>query len=115
MSHNNGDKTYCLCGHELSGENVYVNHRGERQCRACCRLRARSARWRSHGVTSSGPAKLTADKVREMHSRHLSGERYRSLAKAFGVTYSAVEKIIRGARWPNIHKEFHPVLTSAGF
>lgn len=33
----NARKTHCPRGHPLSGENLYRNHRGWRQCRACNR------------------------------------------------------------------------------
>lgn len=38
--------TRCKRGHALAGENLYVNPRGERQCRACSAQRARDARQR---------------------------------------------------------------------
>lgn len=104
----NTSKTHCLRGHEFTPENTHINTRGERQCRACSRARGGAGAWRSRGIVASGPAKLTVDQVREMHTRHQSGERYASIASAFGLTYSAVEKIIRGVRWPNVRAEFHP-------
>jgi hypothetical protein len=40
----NARKTHCKNGHELAGANLYINPRGERQCRVC---RSRSSRaWR---------------------------------------------------------------------
>jgi hypothetical protein len=32
-------KTHCIRGHELSGPNLVINCNGERQCRACNRIR----------------------------------------------------------------------------
>lgn len=33
------NRTHCKRGHELGGGNLYVNPRGERQCRKCIRMR----------------------------------------------------------------------------
>lgn len=38
----NGQKTHCLRGHPLSGDNVKVGGRGERICRICARERSRA-------------------------------------------------------------------------
>lgn len=38
------DRTLCVRGHALSGENLRVNKKGERQCRACERSRMRISR-----------------------------------------------------------------------
>ena len=40
----NARKTECTRGHPLSGANLYVNPRGERQCRACDNARRRARR-----------------------------------------------------------------------
>lgn len=32
-------RTHCPQGHEYAGENLYINPKGERLCRACARLR----------------------------------------------------------------------------
>lgn len=32
---NNRSKTHCIHGHELSGENLYINKKKERGCRVC--------------------------------------------------------------------------------
>jgi len=37
----NAVKTHCLRGHPFDSANTLINVRGERQCRACARLRAR--------------------------------------------------------------------------
>lgn len=37
----NAWKTHCHAGHPLSGENLYINPAGERQCRECARERGR--------------------------------------------------------------------------
>jgi hypothetical protein len=39
-------KERCLRGHQLAGDNLLVNSRGERYCRECARLRAERARRR---------------------------------------------------------------------
>jgi hypothetical protein len=40
----NGRKFYCKRGHPLSGENLYRNSKGERQCRICDRKRRKIRR-----------------------------------------------------------------------
>jgi hypothetical protein len=37
-------QTHCLRGHPLSGDNLYIDHAGKRQCRECMRIRQRSRR-----------------------------------------------------------------------
>ncbi len=37
----NKAKTHCPRGHEYSGENLHINSKGERLCRACNRIRVR--------------------------------------------------------------------------
>lgn len=37
----NARKTHCKRGHVLSGDNLYINPSGERNCRTCGRVRAR--------------------------------------------------------------------------
>lgn len=39
-THPKAGKTHCLRGHPLSGDNVRVDGRGRRECRACRRIRA---------------------------------------------------------------------------
>jgi hypothetical protein len=41
----NARKTRCLRGHDLSGTNLRIDHRGARQCRACDTVRTRV--WRA--------------------------------------------------------------------
>lgn len=45
-------RTHCKWGHELSGDNVYVNPLGHKHCRACAK--AREARRKGRG-TQAGP------------------------------------------------------------
>lgn len=45
----NFKKTECLCGHKLSGDNLYVSADGERKCRQCKRLRDRRYRAGERG------------------------------------------------------------------
>lgn len=53
----NAAKTHCKSGHPLSGENLYVNKRGSRECRTCSRERGRmnvrAARARARSVSTS--------------------------------------------------------------
>ena len=42
--HYNSEKTSCKHGHELSGNNLIIDKRGDRLCRECNRIR--SAEWR---------------------------------------------------------------------
>jgi hypothetical protein len=44
-------------------------------------------------------AKVTAEQVAEIRRRRATGEKLRSIAADFGVTYQAVSKIARGSRW----------------
>lgn len=44
--HNNGRKTHCKRGHELAGENVWVDKKGLRHCKVCGRER-QLRRWHS--------------------------------------------------------------------
>lgn len=46
----NARKTHCKRGHEFAGANLYVDHRGSRQCREC---RRDSARARYHSLKES--------------------------------------------------------------
>lgn len=50
----------------------------------------------------AGKAILTASKVIEIRQRSASGETGRSLAKAFGVGYKAISKIILRQRWKHV-------------
>lgn len=43
-------KTICKHGHSLSGENLYINPRGNRECRTCRRLAQARARGNPSGV-----------------------------------------------------------------
>ncbi len=38
-------KTHCPRGHEYSGQNLYVNKRGSRTCRACSRESSKAHYW----------------------------------------------------------------------
>lgn len=40
----NAQKTHCVRGHPLSGDNLYVTKRGSRNCRECIRLSQRRSR-----------------------------------------------------------------------
>lgn len=46
----NAAKTHCKRGHALSNENLYVNPRGERQCRICKRANLRQYKQRKRQI-----------------------------------------------------------------
>lgn len=50
----------------------------------------------------NGQAKLTADQVRETRTRLESGESQRSIARSFGIHYSAIWKIKHGLKWKSV-------------
>lgn len=97
--------THCPAGHEYSESDRNV--RGERQCRICIRARAVESGGRSRGVMRSGPRKLTDADVVEMHRMTRNGVKYADIAEHFEMSYSSVEKTIRGFRWPEIYALFH--------
>ena len=45
----NGRKTECIRKHPLSGDNLFIDSQGKRQCRECMRIRKR--RWRAGEAT----------------------------------------------------------------
>lgn len=49
----NTAKTHCKRGHELAGDNLLINYRGERQCRACSRLRTAECKARRKAKAST--------------------------------------------------------------
>lgn len=49
-----------------------------------------------------GMAKLTEQKVREIRSRHAAGELQRELARAFGVSRSAIGLIVHRLKWRHV-------------
>jgi hypothetical protein len=53
MSHY-GILTHCVRGHEYDERNTYVNPRGQRQCRACARVRSKASHEarRNHKLAS---------------------------------------------------------------
>lgn len=46
-NHRNSQKTHCPAGHPYAGDNLYVNPKGRRECRACHRERTRERRKRT--------------------------------------------------------------------
>jgi len=56
----NAAKEFCLRGHPLSGDNLRVNLRGDRDCRACQRLRNRRYKAESSGGVESAGARHAA-------------------------------------------------------
>jgi hypothetical protein len=68
----NRDKTRCIRGHELAGDNLYVRPNGKRECRACHARQVREARWENPEHTrellrrSHGTAEFRKKKVEYM-------------------------------------------------
>jgi hypothetical protein len=50
----NARKTHCLYGHPFHGDNLYVDARGSRHCKACQARNARVAYRRQHGLPGDG-------------------------------------------------------------
>lgn len=44
----NAKKTHCKRGHELAGNNLHINKKGERKCKACDAMRSRNYRITQH-------------------------------------------------------------------
>lgn len=57
-NHRNKNKTHCLRGHPLSGDNLYVTPKGERACKECRRLTKK--RHRARKVESKTPHLLSS-------------------------------------------------------
>ena len=60
------------------------------------------AKGRGRVGSRHGKAKLTEEIVREMRRRHAMGERYVSLAAAFGVTPENVSTVCRRLTWTHV-------------
>lgn len=52
-------------------------------------------------------AKITELQARDAHERAAKGERQSDIARSYGVTRSAISRIIRGQSWPHIYKEIY--------
>jgi hypothetical protein len=52
----NGRKTKCIRNHELSGDNLFVDSQGKRQCRICMRIRKHL--WREARKRAGKPVTL---------------------------------------------------------
>ena len=88
---------------------LYVLHRCD--VRSCIRpvhlflgtcednLKDCSEKGRMHPGEANGQAKLTENQVREAHIRLAAGESQRSIARSFGISYSAIWKIKHGLKW----------------
>lgn len=46
----NAAKKFCINGHELSGENLYIKPNGARRCKECARIRDRKYYWQGKSV-----------------------------------------------------------------
>lgn len=61
-----------------------------------------AAKWRHAYGEKSTNAKLTELAVREIRARAAAGERYRSIATAFGIAASNVGMIVRRVNWRHV-------------
>ena len=108
----NGDyyraKTHCPQKHPYSGDNLYINSKGWRFCRACRKETDRRCRERREAkdtmgilneLRSYGRAKLTDDQVREIRLSPLSSIK---IAPNFGVAPSTIRKIRRRDIWAHV-------------
>lgn len=107
-------QTHCLRGHEFTKENTKLSRSGERRCRKCIAIRNKKgyAPVRSGNYEDCGNAKLTRERIREIHTRSRSGVPRKTLCIEFDISYSAIEKILRGVRWPEIFAEFNKPATA---
>lgn len=53
-------------------------------------------------------AKLTADKVRDIHALRAQGLSQGKIARTYGIAQGTVWKILRGERWLHIYREIYP-------
>lgn len=59
-------------------------------------------RWRAHGGSENGGAKLSPGLVASIRSLHLSGMSYRLLAQRNGVSKTQVARIVKGNAWRDV-------------
>lgn len=97
----NSAKTHCKRGHPFDEENTYYVRGTQRQCRAC-RSITRAALAKERGIAPRN--KLSAENVAEIRSRVDAGEDRRDVAASFGVNRTAVDRIMRGERWPETRR-----------
>lgn len=100
-------KTHCLRGHLLSGENLRLNTNGGRVCRECHQLR--TVESRRHLIRQ---AKLSPDDVREIrqwgkdHQERTSGDRGKdtitAIAARYGVTRGAIQHVLSRKSWSTV-------------
>lgn len=56
-------------------------------------------RFRAHRGEDNGRAKLTAEQVMRIRQRSLTGETRALLARLFNVSWSTIDRIVKGIRW----------------
>ena len=56
----NAAKTHCIAGHMFAGDNLKIDHRGNRYCRECNRERQRKPNSRHKRRTTPAPSVLSA-------------------------------------------------------
>ena len=100
----NKNKTHCVHGHELSGENLLVSSGGRRVCRIC--HRKQKSAWKQKNKGSGqvscelhGSAKLTN---KQAASIKLDDRSNAEIAKQYGIDKSTVASIKRGATWKKL-------------
>lgn len=88
--------THCPEGHPYSGENLYVNPSGGRQCRICVKAAGKASKERARRSRGAKPHLTSAQAraIRDEYSR--GGVTQRVLAEKYGVTQPTVSAVVHG-------------------
>lgn len=93
----NSRKTHCKRGHPFDAANTHVNKVGYRVCRQCSSARSPGKRP-GHG---RGFSKLASADIGIIRAHRQSGETFRSIGQAYGVTEGAIRHVCSGLTWAN--------------
>lgn len=90
--------THCPQGHPYSGENLYRNPGGFRQCRTCVNAASRVGKERKRRSLGAKPQKhLTAEQARAIREQYASGHvTQRGLAERYSVSQPTISAVIHG-------------------